>query len=85
MWLAEVLDRLSAGQERIASLCNKMPLCDKEEEMINHLLLSCVFSQQAWFIILQRLGQQALAPQIGELSFDDWWEQSSKRLEGQDR
>jgi hypothetical protein len=63
----------------------KCPLCDLEEETINHLLLSCVFSRQAWFFILQKMGLQALTPQPGELSFDDWWDQSSKRVEGQVR
>jgi hypothetical protein len=64
---------------------SKCPLCDQEDETINHLLLSCVFSHQVWFIILQSVGLQALAPQIGDLSFDDWWDQSSKRVEGQNR
>jgi hypothetical protein len=27
----------------------KCPLCDQEEETINHLILSCVFARQAWF------------------------------------
>jgi hypothetical protein len=63
----------------------KCPLCDQEKETINHLLLTCVFSRQAWFFILQRVGLQSLAPQLGDLSFDDWWDQSSKRVEGQNR
>jgi hypothetical protein len=51
--------------------------------MINHILMSCVFSRQAWLFILQRVGLQSLAPQLRDLSFDDWWDQSSKRVEGQ--
>jgi hypothetical protein len=27
-------------------------LCDQEEETINHLLLSCIFARQFWFILL---------------------------------
>jgi hypothetical protein len=56
------------------------PLCDQDEETINHLLLSCVFSRQIWFIVLQRLGLQSLAPQSDVHSFEDWWDQVSTRV-----
>ena len=36
------------------------PLCDQEEESIQHLLLSSVFAQQVWFIIFQWLSLAAL-------------------------
>jgi hypothetical protein len=36
------------------------PLCDQEEESIQHLLLSSVFAQQVWFIIFQWLGLAAM-------------------------
>jgi hypothetical protein len=55
------------------------PLCSQEEETIDHLLVSCVFSRQAWFIVLQRFGLQHLAPQPDEQSFEDWWEVASTR------
>jgi len=32
------------------------PLCDQEDETVQHLLTSCVFSRQFWFSILQPLG-----------------------------
>jgi hypothetical protein len=41
----------------------------------------CVFSP-GLVIILQKLGLQALSSQPEELSFDDWREQLSKRVEG---
>ncbi|RCV11247.1 hypothetical protein SETIT_2G170900v2, partial [Setaria italica] len=46
------------------------------DETISHLLLGCVFAREFWFKLLQTVGQQALAPQIGEVSFDDWWERA---------
>jgi hypothetical protein len=47
--------------------------------------ISCVFSRQIWFIILQKFGLQAFAPQTDNHSFDDWWEQASKRVDGQNK
>jgi hypothetical protein len=56
------------------------PLCDQEEETIDHLLLSCVFSCQIWFYVLEKFGLQALAPQPDEHSFEEWWDQVSRRI-----
>jgi hypothetical protein len=56
------------------------PLCDQEEETIDHLLLSCVFSRQIWFYVLEKFGLQALAPQPDEHSFEEWWDQASRRI-----
>jgi hypothetical protein len=44
-------------------------LCDQEEETIDHLLVSCVFTRQFWFCVLQKVSLQALTPQL-EVSFD---------------
>jgi hypothetical protein len=44
------------------------PLCDQEEETIDHLLLSCVFSRQIWFYVLEKFGLQAR------------WDQVSRRI-----
>jgi hypothetical protein len=60
------------------------PLCDQTEETIDHLLISCVFSRQVWFAILQGIGLQALAPQAVDLSFEDWWAAASNRVAGQE-
>jgi len=46
------------------------------------LLLSCVFARKFWFKLLQRVGLQFLAPQIGEGFFDDWWALGKNRFEG---
>nr|TKW38993.1 hypothetical protein SEVIR_1G150100v2 [Setaria viridis] len=45
---------------------------DKDED-IQHLLVGCVFARQFWFKLLQDVGIEVLAPQLTEVSFDDWW------------
>jgi len=54
-----LLDGRSACQGRTPhpAAC---PLCDQEEESIQHLLLSSVFAQQVWFIIFWWLGLAAM-------------------------
>jgi len=59
------------------------PLCDQAEETIDHLLVSCVFTREVWFIILQSFGLQPLSPQPDDTSFNDWWESSVSRVDGQ--
>lgn len=49
-------------------------LCDQEEETINHLLVSCVFSRAVWFQMMKSVGLQHLAPNPACSSFEDWWE-----------
>jgi hypothetical protein len=63
MWLAahnkcRTADRLA---KRGLAHPDHCPLCD-QEETINHLLLSCVFSRQVWFYVQEKFGLQALAP-----------------------
>jgi len=54
----------------------------KIEETIDHLLVSCVFTRQFWFIILQQFGLQAAAPQLADICFVDWWGGVSNMLSG---
>jgi hypothetical protein len=82
MWLAAhnkcwTADRLAKRGLAHPDYC---PLCDQEEETINHLLLSCVFSRQIWFYVLEKFGLQALAPQPDEHSFKEWWDQVSRNV-----
>jgi hypothetical protein len=53
------------------------PLCDQEEETINHLLVACVFAREFWFHLLRQVGLHALSPQPGENSFLDWWDRAN--------
>jgi len=85
MWLAAhnccwTADRLARKGLNNPAEC---PLCDQSGETIDHLLVSCVFSRQVWFAVLQGLGLQALAPQPVDLSFEDWWTNASNRVTGQ--
>ena len=61
----------------------KCPLCDQEEETINHLLLSCVFVRLTRFEILQGFGLQVLAPKLEDPSFEDWWHKVNDKVSGQ--
>ena len=61
----------------------KCPLCDQVGESIDHLLVSCVFTRQFWFCILQQFGLQAVAPRLDEHCFIDWWARASSRFSGQ--
>ena len=61
----------------------KCPLCDQVGESIDHLLVSCVFTRQFWFCILQQFGLQAVAPRLDEHCFFDWWAKASSRFSGQ--
>jgi hypothetical protein len=42
--------------------------------MLNHLLVSCVFSREVWFQIMKYVELQHLAPNLASSSFKDWWE-----------
>jgi hypothetical protein len=72
-------DRLARKGLRHLPTC---PLCDQTDETIDHLLVSSVFSRQVWFAVLNDLGLQALAPQVGDRSFQDWWANASNRVSG---
>jgi hypothetical protein len=87
MWLVAhkkcwTADRLATRNLEHPASC---PLCDQEPETIVHLLGSCVFTRQVWFNKFSKIGLQALAPQVGNISFDDWWETINSRVEGQIR
>jgi hypothetical protein len=47
-------------------------LCAQNPESIDHLVLSCVVSEEIWFVTLRCYGWQALAP-TREDHFVDWW------------
>jgi len=58
------------------------PLCDQEDETINHLLVSCVFARQFWYLLLRQVGLHSLSPQPSDTSFDSWWEKASGATSG---
>jgi hypothetical protein len=83
LWLAAHNKCWTADQlaKRGLSHPDKCPLCDQEEETINHMLLSCVFARQIWYGILQGLHLQVLAPQMEDSSFEDWWQRVSSKVD----
>jgi hypothetical protein len=56
------------------------PLCDQQDETINHLLASCVFARQVWAGLLQPTGLMELTPQPHDEVFEDWWRNASMRF-----
>ena len=72
-------DRLARRGLNHPPMC---PLCDQVGETIDHLLVSCVFTRQLWFSILQMFGLQAVAPQLNDQFFIDWWAGASSRFSG---
>jgi len=62
----------------------RCPLCDQEEENIQHILTSCVFARQFWFAILQPLNLARLTP-TRTVSFADWWKKAERKLQKQHR
>ena len=52
------------------------PLCDQEEENIQHILVGCVFTRQIWSLILQPLHLSDLTPSASETRFSLWWKRA---------
>jgi hypothetical protein len=50
----------------------RCPLCDQQDETINHLLASCVFARQVWTGLLQPAGLLELTLQPHDGVFEDW-------------
>jgi hypothetical protein len=60
----------------------KCPLCDLEEETIDHLLISCVFVRQFWFAFLNQVNLKGISPQPDDRSFLEWWRRSNLVIVG---
>ncbi|GJN34915.1 hypothetical protein PR202_gb23624 [Eleusine coracana subsp. coracana] len=56
------------------------PLCDQEDETVQHLLTSCVFARQFWFKLLEPLGLQDRISSTNTGSFTDWWRKTIKKV-----
>jgi hypothetical protein len=50
------------------------PLCDQEQETVQHLLSTCVFARQFWHGILAPFNLGHHIPSPVEASFVEWWE-----------
>ena len=62
----------------------RCPLCDQEDENIQHTLISCVFARQFWYAILQPINLSRLRP-TRSVNFADWWKHAERRLPKQHR
>jgi hypothetical protein len=51
------------------------PLCDQEQETIEHLLISCIFARQFWLSLLSPFDLSHLTPAVDAPSFAEWWKQ----------
>jgi hypothetical protein len=58
----------------------KCPLCDQEEETIQHLLTRCVFSRQVWLAVLSPLEIGEATPHSNERSFANWWAKTALKV-----
>ena len=62
------LDRLARRGLPHQDAC---PFCGQEEETINHVLLTCVFSRAVWAVICEALGRMQWAPTAQD-TLDVW-------------
>jgi hypothetical protein len=58
------------------------PLCDQQDETINHLPVGCSFVRQLWFKLFRTFGMQNLHPGPDDILFYQWLSFSSGRLNG---
>jgi len=87
LWLAIrnrcwTADRLA---KRGLSHPDKCPLCDQEEETIQHLLTSCVMARQVWCKLLTPLNLADSTPRKIERSFAEWWRKTISRVSKEHR
>jgi hypothetical protein len=53
---------------------------DQEDEIIDHLLASCIFARQFWYHLLRQVGLHYLAPEPTDSIFDDRWERAGMNI-----
>jgi hypothetical protein len=59
---------------------DKCPLCDQEEETVQHLLVSCVFAREVWARLLSIVGLQHISPNHDDKIFQEWWRVAEGRV-----
>jgi hypothetical protein len=63
VWTADRLQRRGMDHPE------RCPLCDQDQETLNHMLLGCVFAREFWFKLLLLVNLQHLAHQSCERGF----------------
>jgi hypothetical protein len=84
LWLADLercwtADRL---KKRGLSHPDKCPLCDQDQESIDHILVGCVCARNFWFQLLGQVNLPGFAPRLGEVNTMQWWSRTSEQLQG---
>jgi hypothetical protein len=84
LWLAALRKCWTADRLRKRGMDHpdRCPLCDQQQETIDHLLAYCVFARDFWFQLLLQINLQQLAPQNQDGSFMDWWLWASSQVSG---
>lgn len=54
-------------------------LCDQEDEITDHLLLSCIFAREIWSHLLCPIGWERIAPGQGAV-LSVWWMDARKQV-----
>lgn len=71
-WTADCLARRGMNHPE------RCPLCDQQDEKVQHILVACVFERDVWFRILSRMRLQHLAPRADTTVFQEWWERQRR-------
>lgn len=87
MWLATysrcwTADRLA---KRGMDHPERCPLCDQEDETIQHILTSCSFSKTVWFQTLSKVSLQEHTPGQADTVLQEWWEKVEAATPGYKR
>jgi hypothetical protein len=64
---------------------DRCPLCDQEDDTIQHLLTSCVVARQVWFSLFSTLNLSTLAPRQQDNNFAKWWRKVSRKISKEKR
>jgi hypothetical protein len=59
---------------------DRCPLCDQQDETVQHILVTCVFARDVWFRTLSRLGLQYLTPTSNATVFQEWWGEAERNV-----
>jgi hypothetical protein len=73
IWTAE--RRMRHGLQDTADCA----LCSQEDETVDHLLLSCVYTRELWSRLLRRFGWERITPLPGA-SLSPWWMDARRQV-----
>jgi hypothetical protein len=59
-------------------------LCSQEMERFDHLILTCIYSREFWYLILAKVGWSHIAP-VATDTFVYWWLGAPKRVSKEHR